>query len=72
MAHVTYDPKKIRTAIRGRGLTANDISRRSRGALSPNVIRNMESGLNARVQEEKLIALARCLYVDVAELKGDE
>jgi hypothetical protein len=32
----------------------------------------MESGLNARVQEEKLIALARCLYVDVAELKGDE
>jgi transcriptional regulator with XRE-family HTH domain len=71
MAHVTYDPKKIRTAIRGRGLTANDISRRSRGALSPNVIRNMETGLNKTVQEAKLEALARALYVPVDDLRGE-
>jgi transcriptional regulator with XRE-family HTH domain len=70
MAHVTYDPKKIRTAIRGRGLTANDISRRSRGALSPNAIRNLEAGRNARVQEEKLATLARCLYMSADDLRG--
>lgn len=68
MAHTTYSPYRVRTAIRSRGLTANDIARRSRGALSPNSIRNLEKGLHRTVQEDKLHILARVLYVSVEDL----
>jgi transcriptional regulator with XRE-family HTH domain len=68
-AREEYNPETIRRILRARGLGAEDVARRSRGALSPNFIRNLLKGTNPTARTEKLETLARLLHVPMETLQ---
>ncbi len=68
MAREVYDP---RTIMLSRGLTAGDVAKRARGKVARTTVRNLILGERPTAQENTLEALARALYVNRGELRGD-
>jgi hypothetical protein len=66
-----YDPRTIRIIMHRRGLYAGDVSRRPRGKVARTTVRNLMLGERSTAQEKTLEALARALYVNRGELRGD-
>lgn len=69
---VTYNPKAIRMMMLRRGLTAEVVSRRSRGKISANLALNLTRGTYPTSQSKKLEEIARVLSVPVEDLTGDQ
>jgi Helix-turn-helix domain len=59
-------------ALRRKGLTANDLSRHTKNKVGGQTIRDMMNKECPTVKEGTLATLARALYVDVDELKGEQ
>jgi hypothetical protein len=70
MSWIAYDPRAVRRAIVLKGLSAEDVARRTDGRLSGETIRRMQKGAHPTCESAKLETLARALYVDTEELRS--
>ncbi len=68
MAWIAYDPRGVRNAIALKGLSAEDVARRTDGRMSGETIRRMQKGTHPTCESAKLETLARALYLDIEEL----
>jgi hypothetical protein len=58
--------------MRGRGLNAINVSRRTRGKVGRTTVRNLIRGERETAQEKTLAAVAKALYISVDKLRGEE
>jgi hypothetical protein len=69
MAWIAYDPRAVRNAIALKGLSSEDVARRTKGRLSGETIRRMQRGVHPTCESAKLETLARALFVDTEDLR---
>jgi transcriptional regulator with XRE-family HTH domain len=67
----TYNPDALRSILSRKGITPNDVARRTRGEVSVSTIKNMRRGKRPTVRTGTVETLAKVLYVDEDELRGD-
>jgi transcriptional regulator with XRE-family HTH domain len=67
----TYNPDALRSILSRKGITPNDVARRTRGEVSASTIKNMRRGKRPTVRTGTVETLAKVLYVDEDELRGD-
>jgi transcriptional regulator with XRE-family HTH domain len=68
----SYNPDVLRSILSRKGITPNDVARRTRGEVSASTIKNMRRGIRPTVRTGTVETLAKVLYVDEDELRGEE
>jgi hypothetical protein len=71
MPWIRYDPKAVRDAITRKGLSAEDVARRTRGKVSGETIRRLQKGTHTTCESAKLEVLAHALSLDVEVLRSE-
>lgn len=72
MAWETYNPRTIRNLLLDRGITAGDLSRRTKGRVGRATIRELTVGRNPTTQTATLQAVAKALSVPMEDLQRGE